>query len=112
VGLRGGSLGDCSPGWAEEWALRLEIPRPVEQWLHGPMGQGLECSTGCSFSKSWHGEAFHKLGFQSANVSALPGALPQLNVSPVSQQSPCSWSSCGLQLCPSHHLRSPHYKYF
>jgi hypothetical protein len=48
----------------------------------------LACSTGCSFSKSWCGEAFHELWVQSANVSALPGALPQPSVSPASQQGP------------------------
>jgi hypothetical protein len=52
------------------------------------MGQGLACSAGCSFSKSWCGEAFHELGIQSADVSALPGALPQSSMSPASQQSP------------------------
>jgi hypothetical protein len=30
----------------------------------------------CSFSELWHGEAFHWLGVQGANVSALPGSLP------------------------------------
>jgi hypothetical protein len=84
VGLRGGSLGECSPGGAEEWAHGSEIPWPAEQQLCGPMGRDLVCSTGYSFSISWHGEAFHKLGVQSADVSALPGALPQPSVSPAS----------------------------
>jgi hypothetical protein len=43
---------------------------------------------GCSFSRSWHGAGFHELGVQSAEVSALPGALPQPSVPPVSEQSP------------------------
>jgi hypothetical protein len=64
------------------------MPRPMEQWLRGPMGQGLACSAGCSFSKSWHGEGFHELEVRSADVSALPSALPQPRVSPASQQSP------------------------
>jgi hypothetical protein len=34
------------------------------------------CSTGYSFSRWWHGEASHKLGVQSADVSALPDVLP------------------------------------
>jgi hypothetical protein len=88
VGLKGGSLGECGPGRAEEQAQRSEILWPVEQRLRGPMGQGLVCSTGCSFSKSWHGEVFHELRVQSADVSALPCALPQPSVSPASQQSP------------------------
>jgi hypothetical protein len=79
----------------------LEIPWHVEQQLCGPMGQGLVCSTVCSFSILWCGEAFHELGVQSAYVSALPGALPQSYVSPPSQQ---SQRSGGLWLCPSHHL--------
>jgi hypothetical protein len=54
-----------------------EIPQPAEQQLCGSMGQGLACSAGYSFSKLWHGEGFHKLEVQSANVSSLPGVLPQ-----------------------------------
>jgi hypothetical protein len=56
--------------------------------LHRPIGWGLACSTCYSFSILWPGEAFHELGVQSADVSALPGALPQLIVSPASQKSP------------------------
>jgi hypothetical protein len=66
----------------------LEIPQHAEQQLHGPMEWGLACSPGYSFSISWHGEAFHELGVQGADVSALSGALPQLSVSPAFQQSP------------------------
>jgi hypothetical protein len=79
--LRGGSYGECGPRGTEKWAQGLEIPWPAEQWLLRPMWGGLVCSTGCSFSKSWH-------GVQSADVSALPGALPHPRVSPSSQQSP------------------------
>jgi hypothetical protein len=50
----------------------------------GPMGWDLVCSTGYSFSVWWCGEAFHELGVQSADVSALPGVLPQSSVSPAS----------------------------
>jgi hypothetical protein len=46
------------------------------------------CSAGYSFSISWCGEAFLEVGVQSADVLALPGALPQSSVSPASQQSP------------------------
>jgi hypothetical protein len=63
-------------------------PRIRDPTVLGPMGQGLTCSTGCSFSKSWRGEAFHELGVQSADVSALPGALLQPSVPPASRQSP------------------------
>jgi hypothetical protein len=66
----------------------LEIPWPVEQQLPGSMGQGLVCSTCSSFSVWWCGEAFHELGVQSADVSVLPGALPQSSMSPASHQSP------------------------
>jgi hypothetical protein len=33
MGLRGESLGECSPGGAEEWAQRSEIPWPEGQQL-------------------------------------------------------------------------------
>jgi hypothetical protein len=79
AGLWGGSLGEGGSGWTEERAQGSEIP-------------GLQRSSSavpdCSSSKSWHGGAFHELGVQSADVSALPGALPQSSMSPVSQQSP------------------------
>jgi hypothetical protein len=60
----------------------------MEQWLYRPMGWGLACSTCYSFSIWWHGEASQELGVQSADVSALPGALPQSSKSPASYQSP------------------------
>jgi hypothetical protein len=52
------------------------------------MGQDLACSAGYYFSIWRHGEAFPKLGVQSADVSALPSPLTQPRVPPVSQQSP------------------------
>jgi hypothetical protein len=89
AGLKGGSLGEHGFCGAEEWAQGLEIPRPAEQRLCGPMGWGLACSTSYSFSILWCGEAFHELGEdQSADVSALPGVLLQLSMSPAPQQSP------------------------
>jgi hypothetical protein len=88
AGLRVVCFGECSPGGAEEWAQGSEICQPVDQWLHMPMERGLVYSTSCSFSKSWCREAFHELGVQSADVSALPHALPQPSMSPVSLQSP------------------------
>jgi hypothetical protein len=42
----------------------------------------------CSFSVLVHGEDFHWLGVQGAEVSALSGALPLSSVSPASQQGP------------------------
>jgi hypothetical protein len=83
--LRGGSLGDHG---AKEQAQGPEIPQPMEQRIHRPMGQGLACSAYDSFSKLWCGEAFHELGAQSTDVAALPCALPLPSVSPSSQQSP------------------------
>jgi hypothetical protein len=90
VGVWGRSrrLVEHGPSRAEEQAGGWEIPQPAEQQLCGPMEPGLALSAGYSFSKSWHGEAFPKLGVQSAEVSALPGALPQPSMSPASQQSP------------------------
>jgi hypothetical protein len=41
-----------------------------------------------SLNISWHGEAFHGLGFQGPKVSTLSGASPLLSVAPVSHQSP------------------------
>jgi hypothetical protein len=66
----------------------MEIPQSAEQWLCGPMGWGLVCSTCYSFSIWWCGEASQNLGVQSADVSALLGVLPQSSVSPASYQSP------------------------
>jgi hypothetical protein len=59
AGLRVGSLGELSLGGAEVQTQGLEIPWPAEQWLYGPLRQGLACSTGYSFSISWCGAAFH-----------------------------------------------------
>jgi hypothetical protein len=55
-------------------------------WSSGSMGlwAGLGMHACYSFGISWPGEAFHELGVQSADVSALPGVLPQSSVSPVS----------------------------
>jgi hypothetical protein len=88
VCLRGWSLGEHGHGGIKERAHGLDIPWPAEQQLRGPMESGLVCSTSYSFSISWKGEAFHKLGVQRADVSALPGALPQPSMSPASQQIP------------------------
>jgi hypothetical protein len=78
-----------SSGYVKHGPGGSEIPWPAQQWLHGPMGWGLECSAGCGFSKSWHGMGeLSELGVQSAKVLALPCALPQPSVSPLSQQSP------------------------
>jgi hypothetical protein len=68
-------------------ARGLEIPLHIEQQFLRPMWRDLVCSASCSFSVLWCGEAFCELGVQSADVAALPGALPQPSVSPASQQS-------------------------
>jgi hypothetical protein len=64
----------------------------ASEWWSGPMGQRTVAAWGlqsaCSFSVLWHGEALHRLGVQGAEVSALPCALPQPRVSPVSQHGP------------------------
>jgi hypothetical protein len=65
-----------------------EIPCCMEQRLLGPMGRGWVCGTCYSFSIWWCGEASHKLKVQSADVSALPGVLPQSSKSQASYQSP------------------------
>jgi hypothetical protein len=70
------------------------------------MGQGLESSTCYSFSIWWGGEASHKLGVQSADVSALPDVFPQSSVSPASYQSPWITEVRRSGLCSSHHLGS------
>jgi hypothetical protein len=48
-------------------------------------GSGVGWRPACSFNISWHGEAFHGLGFQGAKVSVLPGASPPPRMSPASQ---------------------------
>jgi hypothetical protein len=52
------------------------------------LGWGLASSACYSFSIWWDGEASQELGVQSADVSALPGVLPQSRKSPASCQSP------------------------
>jgi hypothetical protein len=42
----------------------------------------------CSFCASWCAKAFHGLWVQGAEVSVLPGALPQSSLSPAPQQGP------------------------
>jgi hypothetical protein len=54
------------------------------QWHGRPAGQ----RPACSFSLSWYGEASHGIGAQGAEVSALPGAVPQPRMSPASEQGP------------------------
>jgi hypothetical protein len=65
-----------------------EITQHAEPLLHGPMWLGLACSACYSFSIWWLGELFHEVGVQSADIPALPDALPQSCVSPASYQSP------------------------
>jgi hypothetical protein len=63
------------------------------QWPTRQMGRGqVPVASGlwptCSFSVSWHGEIFHKLGIQGAEVSVFPCALPQPSISRPFQQGP------------------------
>jgi hypothetical protein len=51
-------------------------------------GVGLGVQPCYSFSTWLGGEASPDLGVQSADVSTLPGVLPQSSVSPASYQSP------------------------
>jgi hypothetical protein len=89
----------------------------MEMGSSGPKGLGAQWSravalwayevgawqASCSFSKSWHGEAFHELGpkFQLSLVLYLSQAYLQ-HLSKV----PDSWSSSSLRLYPSYHLGS------
>jgi hypothetical protein len=87
-------------------ARRSEIPWCVEQWLCDPMGWGSACSTGYSFSIWWGREASQELGVQSADVSALPGALNHQACLQLLIKVPGSWRSEGYWLCSSCHLGS------
>jgi hypothetical protein len=85
----------CRPvgWWAGGSLVGLQV---VAQWaceVEAWQASGPACSSGmggwqpaCSFSVLWHREAFHRLRVQGAEFSALPGALPQPNISPASQQ--------------------------
>jgi hypothetical protein len=102
VWVRSGRTVEHCPGGAEERGQRIRDPKAC----HGPMRWGFVCSAGCSFNKLWHRGAFHELGVQSAKVLALPVLyLSQVCLQRLSKV-PGSWSSPGLQLCPSRHLRS------
>jgi hypothetical protein len=64
-----------------------------------------DLQAGCSFIRSWCGEAFPDLRVYRAVFLSVPGALPQSGVSPASPQG--LWvSSRGLRLCLCHHLGS------
>jgi hypothetical protein len=81
------------------WGSKGQSGRPVghqpgglvEPRPGGPAGQKpgkWHCVGGSPliFGISWCGEAFHRLVFQDAEVSALPCALPQPSMSSASQQ--------------------------
>jgi hypothetical protein len=74
----GGLAGQWASGWVAVW----QACRVGAQWMAAAWGPT------CSFSVLWGGGAFHGSGVQGAEVSTLPGALPQPSVSPVSQQGP------------------------
>jgi hypothetical protein len=77
----GGLVGSGPVGWWPSGAVGRQAGGwAVALWQWWPA---------CSFSVSWCGEDFHRLGAQGVEVSALPCALPQPSVSPVSQQGPC-----------------------
>jgi hypothetical protein len=42
VGMKGGSLGYCGPGWAEERAQRSEIPQPAAALQACGAGLGMQ----------------------------------------------------------------------
>jgi hypothetical protein len=66
------------PGKAEmQWSTELGLGGP-RAYVAGAW------QAGCSFSKSWPGEAFHQLWVQSAEVSALS----EPSMPPTSQQGP------------------------
>jgi hypothetical protein len=76
-------LGPGGPEGGRAWRSR-----GVAMWAYGAGAWWASCS----FSKLWHGEAFHELGVQSAEVLVLPGTLPQPSMSLAPQQggdSPC-----------------------
>jgi hypothetical protein len=95
-GLRGGSLGSTALAQQRSRAGGSEISR------------GLACIPGYSFSIWWLGEDFHELGVQGADVSALPGALPQSRCLQLLIKVHGSWKSEGLWLCSGHRLGSLH----
>jgi hypothetical protein len=72
-----GSLAEQRAGGPTRiWGLTALGAGCPTEWSGSSAGlQNGGLAGGCSFSKSWCGEAFHELGVQSANVSALPGAL-------------------------------------
>jgi hypothetical protein len=76
--------------WWAHSELGPDGPKGQEAWwsaVAAPWAYWVEaCWASCSFSESSCGKAFHELGVQSVEFSALPGALPQPNMSPVSQQ--------------------------
>jgi hypothetical protein len=66
--------------WCAGGPVGRQWPGRMAGWL--PAGR----QPACSFIVLWHGEAFHGLGVQGAEISAFPCALPQPIMSPVSQQ--------------------------
>jgi hypothetical protein len=87
VGLQGRGLAGQCPVLAGLWGGDLV-------GLHGRELVGLQMVVvwvwlpTCSLSVLWHGEAFHRLGVQGSQLSALPCALYQPSVSSASQQGP------------------------
>jgi hypothetical protein len=69
-------------------------------------GAALGWQSTCFFSVLWHGEAFHLLGVQNAEDSALPGVLPQPTCLLCLSKIPDLRSSHSLNMCPSHHFVS------
>jgi hypothetical protein len=82
VGPEGqGAQQSSSPTWS--WGLAMPKAQGVWQGGAGLRGHGVGI-----FSTLCHGESFQDLRVWSAKVSALPGTLPQLSMSPASQQGP------------------------
>jgi hypothetical protein len=79
--------GSSSP--MQTWGL-VGTKRPGARWSGAAALRAYGVGTwwaDCSFSRLLCGEDFHDLGVWSAEVLALPGALPQLSMSPVSASS-------------------------
>jgi hypothetical protein len=80
--------------WGAWWSMDPAVPRGAGPGVAQEVGSPVDWSSGSA--GLWGGDLVvllvdgdvENLGAQSAKVLALPCALPQLSVSPVSQQGP------------------------